>query len=98
MTKGDIIATYRTMSAEDQQTVGRWLKANMVFGAVVIAGLLFMAFGGPDLLAPNAAVAEAKAAATQIATPVPGRAMSPFDLMIRIAPDALPTLQIDEPF
>jgi len=85
------------MSEADRRTFDRWLKLNMVIGSLFTAALLFMAFGGPDLVAPNAAVAQSKAAAAQT-VPVPGRAMSPFDLMIRIAPDALPIQQVDEPF
>jgi hypothetical protein len=97
MTKGDLIGQYKTMSAQDQRTFDRWLSANLVLGSAIAAGLLFMAFGGPDLVTPGAAVADGKPVA-ESSVPVPGRAMSPFDLMIRIAPDALPTQQVDEPF
>jgi hypothetical protein len=97
MTKGEIIGQYRNMSAQDQRTFDRWLSANLVIGSVIAAGLLFRAFGGPDLVTPGAAVADGKPAA-ESSVPVPGRPMSPFDLMIRIAPDALPTQQVAEPF
>ena len=97
MTKGDLIGQYKTMSADDQRTFERWLKVNLVAGSAIVAGLLFMAFGGPDLVTPSVAVAKSKPAA-ESTTPVPGRAMSPFDLMIRIAPDALPVEQVDQPF
>jgi hypothetical protein len=94
MTKGEIIAQYKTMP----DAFDGWLKANTVIGSMITAALLFMAFGGSDLVTPGAAIAQSKAAAVESTTPVPGRAMSPFDLMIRIAPDALPIQQVDEPF
>jgi hypothetical protein len=97
MTKGDLIGQYKTMSAEDRCTFERWIKFNLAAGCLIVAGLLFMAFGGPDLFTPSEAVAKSKAA-TESAAPVPGRAMSPFDLMIRIAPDGLPIEQVDQPF
>ena len=87
MTKGDIIAQYKTMPEADRRTFDRWLKANLVLGSMISAALFFVAFGGPDLVAPGAAVANAKTAAAESTIPVPGRAMSPFDLMIRIAPE-----------
>src|SRR5262245_66459124 len=61
MTKGEIIAQYRTMSEADRRTFDRWLKLNMVIGSVLTTALLFMAFGVTALIAPNAAVAEGKA-------------------------------------
>jgi hypothetical protein len=97
MTKGEIIGQYRNMSAQDQRTFERWLSANLVIGSAIAAGLLFMAFGGPDLVTPGSAVADGKPVA-ESSVPVPGRAMTPFDLMIRIAPDALPVEQVDQPF
>jgi hypothetical protein len=97
MTKGEIIGQYKTMSAQDQRTFDRWLKANLVIGSAISAGLLFMAFGGPTLVTPGSAVADGKPT-IESSAPIPGRAMTPFDLMIRIAPDALPVEQVDEPF
>src|SRR5262249_59327792 len=84
MTKGEIIAQYRTMSEADRRTFDRWLKLNMVIGSLFTAALLFMAFGGPDLVAPNAAVAQSKGAAGQTG-PGPGRPKCPVHLS---APDS----------
>lgn len=37
MTKGGIVFLYRAMSAEDQQTVKRWLKGNLAVASIFAA-------------------------------------------------------------
>jgi len=94
MHKGDIFLKYRNMSAEDQRTFNRWLKANIVVSSIVVSGLLVMALARSDALSPRTAVAEN----TKRAVMRPSeRVKSAHELMI-LAPYRLPVEQVDEPF
>jgi hypothetical protein len=102
MHKGDILLRhYKDMSAEDQRTFDRWLKANLVIGSIVAAGIVAMALAGSNALGPRSAVANdpvatgAQASETQR---TPTGPLSAYELMIRMAPDRLPVEQVDEPF
>jgi hypothetical protein len=96
--KGEVIAQYRKMSEEDRRTFERWLKANIIAAFSVVIVLLAATFVSSDSFGPNAAIAGNDSAAVTNPAPVPGRPMSAFDLMIRLAPDALPVEQVDQPF
>ncbi|MFL4967974.1 MAG: hypothetical protein ACJ8FU_20360 [Xanthobacteraceae bacterium] len=93
MTKGEILARYKHMSAADQLSFDRWLKANMAIGSIIAVGLVAMALAGAgaeaDSIGPRSAIADARPA------PI---SPSPYELMLRLAPDALPVQQVDEPF
>ena len=98
MTKGEIIDRYRAMSTADRRAVDRWLKANLVFGAIVSAGLLMMALASSNAFGPVVAMAE-----SEISTEAPqaqglSAPLSPFELMSQLAPGGLPVQQVDEPF
>ena len=103
MTKGEILRTYRHMSAEDQQIFNRWLKTNAVIGSIVSAALVAMALSGPDMPGPgprqavaqNAEASEISAAAAQREQ---SGTVSPHELTIRLAPDQIPVIQVDEPY
>jgi len=49
MGKGHIAFYYRRLSAEDQRTFNRWLKANAIVGAMFLAGMIAMAVGSRSL-------------------------------------------------
>ena len=46
MGKGDMARMYKYMSAEDQRTFDRWLKANTIISLIFATGLIAMAFAG----------------------------------------------------
>ena len=94
MHKGDILLSYRHMSPEDQRTFNRWLKVNLVLSSIFASGLLAMALASSDALSPNTAVA--KNTTFDIVRPSE-RIKSAHELM-RMAPDQLPVVQVDEPF
>jgi hypothetical protein len=100
MHKGDILRQYKDMSGEDQRTFDRWLKANLVIGSIIAAGIVAMALAGSNALGPRSAVANdpvttAQASETQR---TPTGPLSAYELMIRMAPDRLPVEHVDEPF
>ena len=45
--RGEIIYEYHKLSPEDQKTVRRWLWANTVVGAILLAGLIALAVNVP---------------------------------------------------
>jgi len=45
--RGEIIYEYHKLSPEDQKTVRRWLLANTVVGAILLAGLIVLAVNVP---------------------------------------------------
>ena len=45
--RGEIIYEYHKLSPEDQKTVRRWLLANTVVGAILLAGLIALAVNVP---------------------------------------------------
>jgi hypothetical protein len=46
MDKGYILNWRKSMSPEDRQTFDRWLRRNVLAGAIFMAGLLAMSFLG----------------------------------------------------
>jgi hypothetical protein len=93
MTKGEMLAYYKDMSAEDQRKFDRWIKANMVIATIVALGFAAMALAGAgadaDSIGPRSAIADVGPTST---------APSPYLLMLRLAPGELPVQQVDEPF
>ena len=45
--RGEIIYEYRKLNSEDQKTFRRFLWANTVFGAILLAGLIALALKLP---------------------------------------------------
>jgi hypothetical protein len=93
MTKGEMLAYYKDMSAEDQRKFDRWLKTNMVIASIVAVGLLCMALAGAgaNSFGPSSAIADSRSA-------VASGSLSAYELMARLAPGELPVQQVDEPF
>jgi hypothetical protein len=48
---------YQRLSAEDQRTFHKWLKANAIFGAILFIGMLAMAWKGNSVGRTDAAIA-----------------------------------------
>jgi hypothetical protein len=46
MGKSDAALNHKSMSPEDRRSFDRWLKANAIFGMIVAAGVVAMAFAG----------------------------------------------------
>jgi hypothetical protein len=46
MGKSDAALNYKSMSPEDRRSFDRWLKANAIFGLILAAGVVAMAFAG----------------------------------------------------
>ena len=92
MTKGQMLASVKHMSAEEQKNFDRWIKGNVVIASILAAGLVAMALAGAGAdadIGPRSARAEVQ----PLANPP-----SPYELMLRLAPDALPVQEVDEPF
>jgi len=53
MMRGDIIDQYPRLNSEDQKAFNRWLWANTIVGAILLAGLIVLAskFSGDDSVA-----------------------------------------------
>jgi hypothetical protein len=45
--RGEIINEYRKLNSEDQKAFRRWLWANTVVGAILLAGLIALAVNVP---------------------------------------------------
>jgi len=45
--RGDMINRYQKLNSEDQKTFRRWLWANTVVGAILLAGLIALAVNVP---------------------------------------------------
>jgi hypothetical protein len=101
MTRSEFLKTqYAYGSLQDQGTFDRWLKANAVIGSIFAVALVGMALGGSNAgpaqaVAGSAHATEVSAAARQDDQ---GRTLSSYELTVRIAPNQLPVLQVDEPF
>ena len=58
--RGEIIDEYQKLNSEDQKAFRRWLWANAVVGAILLAGLITLASKSPgdksEATAQNAAV------------------------------------------
>ena len=61
MGKGRTALYYRRLSAEDQRTFDRWLKANAIVGAIFATGLIAMALTGSKSVGPRDAEGSTKA-------------------------------------
>ena len=46
--RGEMINEYQKLNSEDQKTFRRWLWANTVVGAILLAGLIALAVNVPD--------------------------------------------------
>ena len=46
--RGEFINQYRKLNSEDQNTFRRWLWANTVVGAILLAGLIALAVNVPS--------------------------------------------------
>jgi hypothetical protein len=46
MGKSDAALNYKSMSPEDRCSFDRWLRANAIFGLILAAGVVAMAFAG----------------------------------------------------
>lgn len=46
MGKSDAALNYKSMSPEDRRSFDRWLRANAIFGLILAAGVVAMAFAG----------------------------------------------------
>jgi hypothetical protein len=93
MTRGEMLAYYKNMSADDHRTFDRWLKANMAIASIIAVGLIAMALAGAgadaDSIGPRSAIADVSPAESP---------PSPYLLMLRLKPGELPVEQVDEPF
>ena len=100
MTKGEILAKYEHLSAEDQHTFDRWLRANAVVASIFGLALVAMALNssGP----PGPATATAMGGDGNLTAPAKGRKsihdQSPYELMNRLGPGDLPMQEYVEPF
>jgi hypothetical protein len=45
--RGEIVNEYQRLNSEDQKTFRRWLWANTVVGAILLAGLIALASKSP---------------------------------------------------
>ena len=54
--RGEIVNEYQRLNSEDQKTFRRWLWANTVVGAILLAGLIAIASKNPG--AESAATAQ----------------------------------------
>jgi len=52
-----VIREYHKLSPEDQRTFERWLKANTVFAAILMVGMLAMALVGNNSVGPKTEIA-----------------------------------------
>ena len=46
--RGEFINEYQKLNSEDQKVYRRWLWANAVVGAILLAGLIALAVNAPD--------------------------------------------------
>jgi hypothetical protein len=49
--RGEIIYEYQKLNSEDQKVFRRWLWANTVVGAVLLTGLITLAYKGDESVA-----------------------------------------------
>jgi len=67
MGKGRTAFHYRRLSAEDQRTFDRWLKANAIVGAILATGLIAMALTGSKSVGPRDAEVASSTKASDVA-------------------------------
>jgi hypothetical protein len=67
MGKGHTAFYYRRLSAEDQRTFDRWLKANAIVGAILATGLIAMALTGSRSVGPRDAEVASRTKASDVA-------------------------------
>jgi hypothetical protein len=53
MDRSNIPRHYKMLSPDDRRTFDRWLKVNVVFGAILVIGLAAMAVAGSYVTAPH---------------------------------------------
>jgi hypothetical protein len=76
MDKGYILNWRKSMSHEDRQTFDRWLRRNVLAGAIFAAGLVTMAvLGSQQGMPPDGAVADGARPSVVAATVMPGRSL-----------------------
>ena len=68
MGKGGIAFCYRGLSPEDQRTFDRWLKANVIVGAILATGLVAMALTGSRSVGPRDVELARRTKASDVAT------------------------------
>jgi hypothetical protein len=61
MTKGKVLVHYRNVSNEDRGTFDRWMKVNLIAGALFFAALVGMAVPAAYAPGPRSALAQATA-------------------------------------
>jgi hypothetical protein len=49
--RGEIIYEYQKLNSEDQKVFRRWLWANTVVGAILLTGLIALAYKGDESVA-----------------------------------------------
>lgn len=97
MTKGEMLQITKQMN-HDAHGFDRWLQANVAIGSLFAATLLGMAFLGSDASLTSAAAAKTAQATEISAAPARSDAISPYEMMTRYAPDALPVERVENPF
>ncbi|HEY0440144.1 MAG TPA: hypothetical protein VGD36_08710 [Xanthobacteraceae bacterium] len=102
MTKGQLLARYKDLSAEDQRTFNRWLTANAVIGSLFALAVAAMAFNASPVPGPGPATATASTSERTVPRPTAQydepRHLSPYEMMLRRHPDQLPVHPYAEPF
>ena len=67
MGRGQIASCYKRMSAEDQRTFNRWLKANAIVGAIFWTGLIALVLAGSRSVGPRDAELASRTKASDVA-------------------------------
>ena len=94
MTKSEY-RTFVEMWTKDRNAIDRWLKASAVAGSIFAAAVVIMALSSSRAPGPEQATAiDISASARHSAQST----MSPYELMLQIAPGQIPVQQVDEPF
>jgi hypothetical protein len=73
MGKGQIAFDLKQMSAKDQRSFNRWLKANAILGSIFTAGIIAMAVAGSISAGPRDAAVASSTSASGGAMPEPRR-------------------------
>ena len=74
MGKSDAALNYKSMSPDDRRTFDRWLNANAIFGLILAAGVVAMAFAGSRTVGSrDATMADNRGASDSAAAPARGR-------------------------
>jgi hypothetical protein len=73
MERGQIAFRLKRMSAEDQRSFNRWLKANAILGSIFTAGIIAMTVAGSMSAGPRDAAVASSTSASGGAMPEPRR-------------------------